>query len=64
MEEANQLAASKIFHCLAVLSPPENVLSELQNILVDFVSSNKRHFLKKQILFQKPDSGGLGLACL
>ena len=61
---ANQLAASKIFHGLAVLSPPENVLSELQNILVDFVWSNKRLYLKKQVPFQKPDRGGLGLACL
>ena len=34
---ANQLAASKKFHFLAVLSPPENVLSELQDNLVDFV---------------------------
>ena len=61
---ANQLAASKIFHCLAVLSPPNSVLCELQNMLVNFVWSNKRHLLRKQILFQKPDKGGLGLACL
>ena len=61
---ANQLAASKIFHGLAVLSPPENVLCELQNILVDFVWSNNDTTLKKQVLFQKPDRGGLSLACL
>ena len=61
---ANQLAASKLYHVLAVLSPPENVLSELQELLVDFVWSGKRHYLRKQILFQRPDRGGLGLACL
>ena len=38
---ANQLAASKLYHVLAVLSPPENVLSELQELLVDFVWSGK-----------------------
>ena len=50
---ANQLAASKIFHCLAVLSPPENVLSELQNILVDFVWSNKRSLLPSRLFFSQ-----------
>ena len=36
----NQLAASKIFHCLAVFSPPQNILSELQNMLVNFGQTN------------------------
>ena len=61
---ANQLAASKIFHFLAVLSPPESVLNELQNLLVEFVWSGKRHWLKKETLYDQPDNGGLGLACL
>ena len=61
---ANQLAASKLYHLLAVLSPPENVLNELQELLVDFVWSGKRHYVKKQILYQPPDKGGLGLVCL
>ena len=61
---ANQLAASKVFHCLAVLSPPDNILNELQNLLVDFVWSKKRHMLKKSVLFEQPDKGGLGLVCL
>ena len=61
---ANQLAASKVFHCLAVLSPPQNILKELQNMLVNFIWSNKRHLLRKEILFQETDKGGLGLACL
>ena len=61
---ANQLAASKIFHCLAILSPPHQILSELQDMLVNFIWSNKRHLLKKQILFQECDKGGLGLASL
>ena len=61
---ANQLAASKIFHFLAVLSPPENILNELQNLIVNFVWSNKRHWLRKEVLYEQPDEGGLGLACL
>ena len=61
---ANQLAASKLFHCLAALTPPDSILSELQQRLVDFVWSNKKHLLKKQYLFEKPDKGGLGLVCL
>ena len=61
---ANQLAASKLFHCLAALTPPDSVLSELQQQLVDFVWSNKKHFLTKQYLYEKPGKGGLGLVCL
>ena len=49
----------KIFHCLAVLSPPDTILSELQDMLVDFVWSYKR-----QLLYQKPDRGGFGLVNL
>ena len=33
-------------------------------MLIDFVWSRKRHLLKKQILFQDRNKGGLGLACL
>ena len=59
---ANQLAASKTFHCLAALTPPDDFLSELQQRLVDFVWSNKRHLLKKQIVYQRPDKGGSALS--
>ena len=61
---ANQLAASKIFHFLAAISPPNNVINELQDLLVEFVWSNKRHWLKKETLYDEPGKGGLGLACL
>ena len=61
---ANQLAASKIFHFLAVLPPPENILNELQNQIVNFVWSGKRHWLRKEVLYEQPDEGGLGLVCL
>ena len=61
---ANQLAASQTCHYIATLSPPSNVLSELQAMLVDFVWPTKRHYLNKQTTFEKPDSGGLGLVCL
>ena len=61
---ANQLAASKIFHQLAILSPPQRTLNELQDMLINFIWSGKRHLIKKQTLYQESDKGGLGLACL
>ena len=61
---ANQLAATQVFHSLAVLCPPEDILSGLQRRLVDFVLSGKRHLLEKEKLFQPCNHGGLGLACL
>ncbi len=61
---ANQLAASKLFHTLATLSPPENVLAELQGKIINFIWNGGKHWLKKSILYQTPDRGGLGLTCL
>ena len=58
------LATSQILHTLAVLSPPDHILNELQNKLTNFVWSDGRHWLKKELLFQIPDKGGLGLVCL
>ena len=60
---ASQPAASKLFHYLAVLSPPEHILNELQQKPIDFVWSGGSHWLDKQ-MFQFPEKGGLGLACL
>ena len=61
---ANQLAASKIFHFISVLTCSSNVLSELQEMLVDFVWFNRRHLLPRHTLFQHPNKGGLGLVSL
>ena len=61
---ANQLAASKLIHVLATLSPPEGLIDELQEKLIDFVWAGKRRWLKKSILFLDQDRGGLGLTCL
>ena len=61
---ANQLAASKIFHLLATASPPEHVLAELQEKLVNFIFNDGRHWLGREIVHQNPIRGGLGLACL
>ena len=47
----NQVAATQIFHALAVLSCPDNILDELQGMLVDFLWSHKRHLLKKAYSF-------------
>ena len=60
---ANQLAASQIFHQIAVLSPPQRIIHELQDMLLNFIWSSKRHLIKREILYQEPDKGGLGLAC-
>ena len=61
---ANQIAASKLLHFLAVLPLPEQVLDELQETLINFVWSQKRHMLNRKVLFQSPLKGGLGLVCL
>ena len=61
---ANQLASSQILHIFAVLSPPDHILTELQNKLIDFVWSGGRHWLKKDLLYKNPQEGGLGLTCL
>ena len=54
----------KYFIILQSFHPSDNILSGLQNVLVHFVWSNKRHLLKRTTLFQQPDRGGLGLASL
>ena len=61
---ANQMAASKLFHVLATLSPPQNVIDELQEKLINFVWRDGRHWLNKKMLFLNQDRGGLGLTCL
>ena len=45
---ANQLATSKTFHTLAVFSPPDHILDELQRMLIDFVWPTEKHHLKRQ----------------
>ena len=61
---ANQLAASKLYHVLAFISPPQETLKELQKKLVNFVWSDGRYWLKEKILYYPPEKGGLGLSCL
>ena len=61
---ANQLAATKVFHFLATLAVPQHIVNELQDMLVNFIWSNKRHLIKKKILSCEPSNGGLGLASL
>ena len=58
---ANQLAASKIFHCLATIAPPPPVLSELQKMLIDFVWPTKNTSLKKKFFFKKLTEGDSAL---
>ena len=40
---ANQIVASKLFHTLATLSPPEHVIGEFQGKLIDFIWNNGKH---------------------
>ena len=61
---ANQIAASKLLHFLAVLPLPEQVLDELQETLINFVWSQKRHMLNRKVLFQSPLEEDLVLSVL
>lgn len=61
---ANQLAASKLFHIFAALSPPDHVVDELQEKLNNFIWNDGKHWLSRTITFNEQDRGGLGLTCL
>ena len=60
----NQIASSKLLHFLAVLPPSDIVLNELQDMLINFVWLYRRHWLSKNVIFQPPKKGGLGLVSL
>lgn len=59
----NLLAASKLWHRLAVIDVPGNILNAIQKLLINFIWSGK-HWLPKELLFLPLDKGGQGLVHL
>lgn len=58
----NNLVASSLWHRLACLDPPLNLLVEIQKVLVDFFGE-KLHWVSQSVLFLSKDEGGQGLMC-
>ena len=56
----NSICASKLWYIISVLQPPQNYISSLQKVLIDFVWQD-RHWVKSDILYLHKSHGGLGL---
>lgn len=56
----NNLVASALWHRLACIDPPADVLAKIQSILIDFFW-DKLHWVKKSVLYLSKEEGGLGL---
>ena len=56
----NSLCASKLWYIISVLQPPQNFISSLQKVFIDFVWQG-RHWVKSNILYLRKSQGGLGL---
>ena len=54
---ANQIVASKLFHTLATLSPPEHVIGEFKGKLIDFIWNNGKHWLKNYFISESGQRG-------
>ena len=59
----NNLVSSSLWHRLAVVDPPSNLLSQVQAKLVDFFW-DRLHWLPQAVLFLPKDEGGQGLVHL
>ncbi len=59
----NNLVASSLWHKLACIDPPPQLLGKIQAILVDFFW-DRLHWVQKSILFLPKDEGGQGLVHL
>lgn len=59
----NNLVASTLWHCLAVLEPPSILLGKLQSFIVDFFWY-KLHWIPQSFLFLLKEDGGQGLVHL
>ena len=46
----NSLAASKLWHKMHIICPPQNIVKELQSFLVNSLWLGKRHWVKTDIL--------------
>lgn len=56
----NNLIASVLWHKLAILEPPIDLLIKIQRILVDFVW-DQMHWIPQSVLFLSRECGGQGL---
>ena len=59
----NNLVSSSLWHRLAVVDPPSNLLSQVQAVLVDFFW-DRLHWLPQAVLFLPKEEGGQGLVHL
>ncbi len=56
----NNLIASSLWHKLACIDPPPQLLGKIQAILVDFFW-DRLHWVQQSILFLPREGGGQGL---
>lgn len=56
----NNLAASSLWHRLACVDPPKQLLAKIQAVLVDFFW-DKLHWVQQSILYLPKEGGGQGL---
>lgn len=59
----NSLVSSFLWHRLACVDPPSNLLSEVQKVLVDFFW-DRLHWLPQALLFLPKEEGGQGVVHL
>jgi len=56
----NNLVASSLWHRLACVDPPKQLLAKIQAVLVDFFW-DKLHWIQQSVLFLPKEEGGQGL---
>ncbi|TWW74481.1 Transposon TX1 uncharacterized 149 kDa protein ORF 2 [Takifugu flavidus] len=59
----NNLVSSMLWHYLACVDPPPNLLSRIQAVMVDFFW-DRLHWIPQSVLFLPREEGGLGLVHL
>ena len=56
------LVLSKITHILQALpTPPQHLLTKLENLCITFIWNKKRHEVKKETLYKDKEDGGLNM---
>ena len=53
------LGISKLVYTASMLTPPEEVIKSVQEKLFNFLRRNKKDKIKREVLFQRPNKGGL-----
>jgi hypothetical protein len=53
-----------ILYPASVLFVPEKIVKELDSLFYDFIWPNKKHHVKKQVLKQEIENGGLKMPCV